>query len=60
MTWYRADKRILKYKFETYKKKIQDFICGSPTTIKVSNQDEETKIRSSGIAQEEKIHTKES
>ncbi len=37
MTWYRADKRILKYKFETYKKKIQDFICGSPTTIKVSN-----------------------
>ncbi len=36
-------------------KKIPNFICSSPTSTKVSGQDEETKVGLSGIAQEEEI-----
>ncbi len=57
---HKTNERILRYKLETYQKKILDFICGNPTSIKVSSQDEETKVGPSGIAQEEEIQTKES
>jgi hypothetical protein len=37
-----------------------DFISGSPTSTKVLGQDEKIKAGSSGITQEESIHTEES
>ncbi len=60
LSQHRVDERILKYKLETYQKKIPNFICGNPTSTKVSSQDEEIEVRPSGIAQEEEVQTKES
>ncbi len=34
---HRADERIMRYKLETYQKNFLDFICGNPTSIKVSS-----------------------
>ncbi len=45
--------KILRYKLEAYQKKIPDFICGSPTSIEVLGQDEETKVGPNGTTQEE-------
>jgi hypothetical protein len=46
---HRADERILKYKLEAYQNKFTNFICGNPTSIEVSGQDEETKATPNGI-----------
>jgi len=41
MVQHRTNERILRYKLEAYQKKFPIFICsGSPTSIKVSSQDE--------------------
>jgi len=37
MTQHKVDERIMRYKLEAYQKNFLDFICGSPTSIKVSN-----------------------
>ncbi len=57
---HRANERILRYKLEAYQKNFPDFICGNPTSIKVSSQDEETKVGPSGTTQDEEVQTKES
>ncbi len=54
------DERILRYKLEAYQKNFLDFIYGSPTSIEVSSQDEETKTGLSGTTQEEEIQIEES
>jgi hypothetical protein len=46
---YRIDRKKLKYKLEAYQKNFLDFNSGSPISIKVSDQDEETKVGLSGI-----------
>jgi hypothetical protein len=43
----------LKYKLKAYQKTFPDFICNSPTSTKVLNQNEETEARLSGTVQEE-------
>ncbi len=45
---------------EAYQKNFLDFIYGSPTSIEVSSQDEETKTGLSGTAQEEETQIEES
>ncbi len=55
LTRHRGDERIMRYKLESYQKKILDFICGNPTSTQVSGQGEEIKARPSGIVQEEEI-----
>jgi len=57
---HRVDERILKYKLKVYENNFLDFICGNPTNIEVSCQNEEIEARPSGIAQEEEIQIKES
>jgi hypothetical protein len=57
MAQHRVDERILRYKLEAYEKNFPNFICGNPTSIEVSSQDEETKVGPSGIAQKEEIQT---
>jgi hypothetical protein len=47
---HKVDERILRYKLEAYQKNFPNFICGSPISIEVLSQDEETKARPSGIA----------
>jgi len=42
MAQHKAHERIMRYKFEAYQKNFPDFICGSPTSTHVSNEDEET------------------
>ncbi len=60
LTQHRIDERILRQKLETYQKNFPDFICGNPTSTKVSGRDEKTKVRPSGTAQEEEVQIKES
>ncbi len=60
LTQHKDNERILRYKLEVYQKNFQDFICGSPTSTKVSGQDEEIKVGLSGTIQEEEVQTKES
>jgi hypothetical protein len=50
----------MRYKLEAYQKKILDFICGSPTSIKVSGQDEKTNAGPNGTTQEEEVQIEES
>jgi len=57
---HKANERILRYKLEIYQKNFPNFICGSPTSIEISDQDEEIKVGPSGIAQEEEVQTEES
>jgi hypothetical protein len=38
-----TDEKILRYKLEVYQNNFPDFIFDSPTSIKVSNQNEEKK-----------------
>jgi len=56
---HKVDERILRYKLKAYQRKLPNFICGSPISIEVSSQDEETKARPNGIAQEEEIQIEE-
>ncbi len=56
---HRANERFLRYKLEVYQKNFLDFICGSPTSIEVSSQDEESEARPGGIAQEEEVQFEE-
>ncbi len=60
MAQYRANERILRYKLEAYQMNFPDYICGNPTSTKVSRHNEDTKIGPSGIAQDEEIQTQES
>ncbi len=46
---HKTDEKVMRYKLEAYQKNFPDFICGSPTSIEVLDQDEETKVRPSGI-----------
>ncbi len=55
LAWYRADEKIRMYKLEAYQMNFLDFICGNPTSSKVSSHNEDTKVGPSGIAQEEEI-----
>jgi hypothetical protein len=57
---HRSNERILKYKLEAYPKKIPDFICGNPTSTKVSSQDEEIEVGHSGTIHEEEMQIEES
>jgi hypothetical protein len=43
---------------EAYQKNFLDFICGSPTSIKASGQDEAIEIGLSETTHEEKMQTK--
>jgi len=38
---HKANERTYMYKLEAYQRTFLDFVCGSPTSIKVSCQDEE-------------------
>jgi hypothetical protein len=49
LTRHKADERNLRYKLEIYHKKIPKFVYGSPTSIETLGQDEEAKVRPSGI-----------
>jgi hypothetical protein len=40
---------------EAYQKNFKSFICGNPTSIKVSGQDEEIEVGSSGTIKEEEV-----
>jgi len=60
LTHHRIDEKFMRYKLEAYQKNFLDFICGNLTSTEVSSQDEEIKVRPSGIAQEEKVHIEES
>ncbi len=51
--------KTLKYKSEVYQRNFLDFVCGSPTSTKASNQDVETKIKPCGTTQKEEVQTKE-
>jgi hypothetical protein len=44
---------------EIYQKKILDFVCGNPTSIKAFGQFEETKAEPSRTTQEEEVQTEE-
>jgi hypothetical protein len=50
---YKAYERILRYKLEAYQNNFPNFICGNPTSIKISSQDEEIEVGPNGIVQEE-------
>jgi hypothetical protein len=45
---HRADEFILKYKLEAYQNNFPNFIYGSPISIKVLGQDEETEVGPNG------------
>jgi hypothetical protein len=55
LLWHSTNERILKDKLEAYQKNFLNFIYDNPTNTKVLGQDEETKARPSGIAQEEEV-----
>jgi hypothetical protein len=50
---YKAYERILRYKLEAYQNNFPNFICGNPTSIEISSQDEEIEVGPNGIVQEE-------
>ncbi len=52
---HRVNERNLRYNLEIYQKKNLDFVCGSLTNIKTSNQDEKIEARPRGIAQEDEV-----
>jgi hypothetical protein len=43
---------------KAYQKNFPIFICGSPISIEVLGQNEETKAKPSGVVQEEEVKTK--
>jgi len=49
MAHHKTNEKILRYKLEVYQKNFLNFICGNPTSTKVSIQDEETEARPNGI-----------
>jgi hypothetical protein len=49
----------MKYKLEAYQKNFPNFICGNPTSTKVSCQDEENEARPGGTTQEEEVQIEE-
>jgi hypothetical protein len=52
------DKKYI-YKFKVYQKTFLDFVCGSPTSIEASCQDEENEARPNGTVQEEEVQVEE-
>ncbi len=56
---HRIDEKIMKYKLEAYQKNFPNFICGNPTSTKVSCQDEENEARPGGTTQEEEVQIEE-
>ncbi len=59
MAQHRVDEKTYMCKLEVYHKIFLDFVCGNPTSIETSNQDEENEIGPNGIIQEEEVHIKE-
>jgi hypothetical protein len=49
LTHHKANEKNLRYKLEIYQKKIPKFVCGNPTNTETLGQDEEAKVRPSGI-----------
>jgi hypothetical protein len=47
---HRVDEKNMRYKLEAYQKNFLDFICGSPTSIEVSGQNEKIETWADGIA----------
>jgi len=58
LTQHKTDEIFLRYKLEAHQKNFLDFICGSPTSIKASGQDEAIEIELSETTHEEKVQTK--
>ncbi len=56
---HRANEKIVRYKLEAYQKNFPDFISSSSTSTKILGQDEKTKVRPSGIAQEVEMQTEQ-
>ncbi len=56
---HRGDEKNLKYKLQIYQKNFLKLVCGSPTSTETSSQDEEAKVRPSGIVQEEEVQIEE-
>jgi len=56
---HRVDERMYMYKLEVYYKNFPDFVCGSPTNIETSGQDEKNEARPNGTTQEDELQTKE-
>jgi hypothetical protein len=56
---HRAKEGILRYKLESYQKKIPDFIYGNLTSIEISGQDEEIEARPTGTTQDEEVDTED-
>ncbi len=52
---HRVDEKITRYKLEAYQNNFLNFICGNPTSIEVSNQDEETEVGLNGTIEEEEL-----
>ncbi len=48
MAQHRADDKKYKYKLNIYQKTFLDFVCGSPTSIETSCQNEENEARPNG------------
>jgi hypothetical protein len=56
---HRANERSLSYKLKIYQGMFSNFVCGSPTSIETSNQDEENEVGSSRTTQEEEVQIEE-
>ncbi len=56
---HKANERTYKYKLELFQRTFPNFVCASPTSIKVSSQNEENEARPNGTAQEEEVQVDE-
>jgi hypothetical protein len=59
LTQHKADERIVRYKLEAYQKNSPNFIYGSPISIKVFGQDDDSKTRPNRTIQEEEVQIEE-
>jgi 6-pyruvoyl-tetrahydropterin synthase len=56
---HRANERAYMYKLEAYQITFLDFVCGSPTSIEASCQDEENEAWPNGTTQKEEVQVEE-
>ncbi len=56
---HRANERMYMYKLEAYQRFFLDFVCGSPTSIEASYQDEENEAWPSGTIQKKEVQVEE-
>ncbi len=54
----KVNERTHRYNLEVYRITFPNFICGSPTSTRTSDQDEENEVGPNGTTQEE-VHSKE-